>query len=221
MWNLLRRRRVFSAIAAVAILAGCDKSPTTPSPDPTPVPLSVSSVSPTPIVRSDVAQAVTVAGNGFRAGLSVRVIDPAGGSVTVPSGAIQNLSKTSLQVTVTLSVAGQYGVIVQQADGETSSQLPFDVFDPAPKIDSVSPALTIIDSDPQPVALLGSRFDAALTLRIVEPDGVVVERTTPWFSVDEDSLVQFMMVFNKIGNYTFSLRRAGGLASNTIEVRVR
>jgi hypothetical protein len=221
MWKFLRCGRTLPAIAAIVILVGCDKSPTAPTPDPTPVPLTVSSVSPTPLIRSNVAQVVTVAGNGFRAGLTVKVMDPTGNPVTVATGAVQNISTTSLQVTVTLPVAGRYGVILQQADGETSSQLPFDVFDPAPQIDSVSPALTIIDSDPQPVALIGSRFSAALTLRIVEPDGVVSERTTPGFSVDGDSLIQFMMVFTKVGSYTFTVRQVGGLASNAIEVRVR
>jgi hypothetical protein len=223
MRNLLRDPRAFSAIIAVALLAaGCEKSPTAPTP--TPVPVSVSSVTPVPVIRSEIGQVMTIGGLGFRAGLTLRVIDPTGSSVTLAGVAILNLSSTSFQVAVILPSAGRYGVVVQQSDGEASSQFSFDVFDPppaTPKIDSVSPDLTIIDSEPQPVALIGSRFAASFTLRIVDPDGVISERTTPGFSVNGDSLIQLMMVFNKVGAYTFSLRHATGVTSNTIEVRVR
>jgi hypothetical protein len=210
-------------MVAVAILAaGCDKSPTAPTP--TPVPVSLSSVTPLPLIRSDIGQIVTISGLGFRAGLTLRVTDPNGSSVSLAGAAILNLSSTSFKAAVTLPIAGRYSVVVQQQDGETSSQLSFDVFDPppaTPKIDSVSPDLTIIDSEPQPVALIGSRFAASFTLRIVDPDGVVIERTTPDYSLSGDSLIQLMMVFNKLGAYTFSLRHATGVVSNTIEVRVR
>jgi len=165
-----------------------------------------------------------IRGIGFRPGLTLRISDPQSVTVTVPKTAILDLLPASFRVALVLSQAGQYRLVVQQLDGESSAPFLLDVARPAgptPQVDAVSPSSTIVDAMPQQVSLIGLNFDASLAVRIVDPDGAITEKRSPDVTTNGDSVIQFLLVFSKIGTYTFSVWTVGGIGSNVADVRVR
>ena len=225
MQSFFLRGRAICAIAAIAVLAGCASS-TSPTPTPpTPsAPVGMASVAPSAPIRSSTVQVLTVAGNSFRAGLVLRITNPLGLATTVPSADIRNLSSSSFEASVTLPTAGLYLIVVQQLDGETSGSFSLNVVTAAgsgPHIESVSPAQTIVDDQTQQVSLIGSGFDLSLTVRMVGPDNVQTEIRAEDFTIEANSIIQFVLVLSKTGTYTFSLWNGNGRMSNFADLIVR
>jgi len=217
----LRGRSLWAAATMVA-LASCSHSPTAPTVTPL-VPVSLASVTPASPIRGETAQLLRIAGLGFRPGLALTIMDPGGQSITIPTGDIQNLLPTSFDAPVFLRQAGRYSIVIRQQDGEMSGAFGLDVRnDPltTPQIETVSPSQTLVDTVNQPVALIGVNFDESLIVHIVGPDNVLMVKDNVDFTLDGRELIQFTMIFDKIGTYTFSLWKGSVQVSNSSDVRV-
>jgi hypothetical protein len=87
----------------------------------------ISEVRPAHLRASSSQQALTLLGRGFVPGIAVSVTDPAGGVQDVPAGAIADVRPASVDITVTLELAGDYTVVVTTPAGTPSNALSFRV----------------------------------------------------------------------------------------------
>jgi uncharacterized protein (TIGR03437 family) len=91
-----------------------------------PPPVTITSLSPSsPGVGPN--QVVTVNGTGFQTGLSVTIAPPGSGSVVLSGSAIQSVTPTSFQLTVTFTVQGTYTMRVSNPDTGQSNVFIFSV----------------------------------------------------------------------------------------------
>jgi hypothetical protein len=97
---------------------------TVKSPAPTP---SISGVEPQEPTKSMNPQTLTVLGTQFMPGLSAMVTDPAGTVMTINGSAVGQVSPTSVQITVTLELAGDYALVVTNPSGAVSNSFSFKV----------------------------------------------------------------------------------------------
>jgi hypothetical protein len=87
----------------------------------------ITAVLPDHLQASPNPQALTVQGQKFVPGMSVSVTDPAGTVQDVPAGAIGDVRATSMQVTVTLQLAGDYTIVATSPSGTPSNSFGFRV----------------------------------------------------------------------------------------------
>ncbi|MFN0141780.1 MAG: FG-GAP-like repeat-containing protein, partial [Pyrinomonadaceae bacterium] len=83
--------------------------------------VTITSITPPSPPVSNNNQNVNVNGSGFTAGLTVTVFFPGGGSTNLSGSQIQNLTSTSFTMVVTLNVLGQYGIRVNNPNGNQSN----------------------------------------------------------------------------------------------------
>jgi len=222
--------------AAIVVAINCNNGPTTPTPvnppvvpivpAPVPVVASISSVIPAAPAQSAVAQILSLAGIGFQAGQVLRVTAPSGAVTVVEGTDIQAIAPTSFQASVMLSEAGRYALAVRQANGDVSASFSVDVRE-AVAIDAiitgVSPAMVSVGATLVTVSLAGSNFDPSMIVQVVDPDSLLIEWDAEHRPSETTALIQFSMVFSKIGDYRISLWSPLllGPVSNTVIVRVR
>lgn len=133
--------------------------------------VTITSVNPAspPVSNSD--QNVVVNGSGFVSGLSVTVFFPGGGSGTLSGAQIQNVTPTSFTMVATLNVLGQYGIRVNNPNGDQSNTFNFSTTTgPAPTVTSVQSPLLASPVD-QNVNVTGTNFVAGLTVTLTFPGG--------------------------------------------------
>lgn len=70
---------------------------------------------------------MTLVGQGLVLRMAITVIDPAGLAQDVPAGAITNLKPTSVDIKVTLELAGEYSVTTTTPSGVVSNAFGFHV----------------------------------------------------------------------------------------------
>jgi hypothetical protein len=87
----------------------------------------ISAVLPDRLQASGSPQALTVQGQRFVPGMSVTVTDPAGTVQDVPAGSIADVRPTSMQVTVTLQLGGDYSIVATSPSGTPSNGFGFRV----------------------------------------------------------------------------------------------
>ena len=94
------------------------KSPASPS---------ISAIEPQEISKSMSPQTLTVLGTQFVPGLSAMVTDPAGTVITINGSGVGQVQPTSVQITVTLELAGDYSIVVTNPSGNVSNSFGFKV----------------------------------------------------------------------------------------------
>jgi hypothetical protein len=87
----------------------------------------ISGVQPDRLRAAANPQTLTLVGQGFVPGMAITVIDPAGSAQDVPAGAITNLKPTSMDIKVTLELAGEYSVTATMPSGVVSNAFGFHV----------------------------------------------------------------------------------------------
>jgi hypothetical protein len=85
----------------------------------------ISGVQPDRPRASPSQQTLILAGQGFVPGMAITVIDPAGSAQDVPAGGIANLKPTSVEIKVTLELAGEYSVTATSPSGTPSNAFGF------------------------------------------------------------------------------------------------
>lgn len=182
----------------------------TQSPTPT-----INSISPSnPCARSG-DQNVIVSGSNFQSGLTVTVFIPGGGTATLSGSQIQSVSSTQFTMIVTLNVLGQYGIRVNNPNGQQSNIFNFNTQNCNPNISSISPSTPTTSNTDQSVIVNGSNFQSGLTVTVFIPGGGSV--TLSGSQIQNVSSTQFTMIItlNIVGQYGIRVNNPNGTQSNT------
>lgn len=181
----------------------------------------IQSVTPDRPVVSPKAQLVTVAGDDFRAGLTL-IVTTAGGAVRNLTGnEILSLQPRSFQVSFTFDTAGTYSFVVFNVDGGKSAPFAVQARQAAsqPSIDSVSPAEFPRGNEPQVVTILGRNFGPGLRVSVTDPTGTVTVHNE--FDKLEAQTAVLRLTFGISGQYALMVTSGSGESSNTVPVMVR
>jgi len=87
--------------------------------------VTITSIDPSSPPVSNNNQNVGVNGSGFSSGLTVTVFLPGGGTSTLSGSQIQNVTSSSFTMVITLNVLGQYGIRVNNPNGNQSNLFSF------------------------------------------------------------------------------------------------
>lgn len=93
---------------------------------PEPVPQSVPAidrVSPDKVIRSSVAQALTLSGNNFALGLSVSVTDPTGSVIVMKGTALDSVTPEVVKLSILLDISGEYTFLITNPPGRSSNSV--------------------------------------------------------------------------------------------------
>jgi hypothetical protein len=88
---------------------------------------SISAIEPQDLARSTNPQTLTVIGAQFVPGLTAMITDPAGTVITINGSAVGQVSPTSVSLTATLEIAGNYEIVVTNPSGGVSNPFGFKV----------------------------------------------------------------------------------------------
>jgi hypothetical protein len=215
-------------LAASCVCLSCGSSPTQPAPPVvtgTSAVLTVTSLSPASPMSGSTPQTLTIGGTNFAVGLGVSLRLADGSTSVVPASQVQAVTASSFQVTVTLTVAGAYGLTATNPSGSSSGVFGFTVQSgplvaPDPTILSIAPSTILQNSPLQALVLSGLNFVSPLAVTAIAPDGaqltvdgsVIVNVTT--------TSCQISMVLTQVGTYRFSVTTPAGASSNGVTVNV-
>jgi hypothetical protein len=209
---------IFSA-ALVAVRCG-NNVPTEPSGTSNGSP-RLDAISPAPLVQSDFAQNVGVAGSGFLSGLTLTVTDPTGAIDEVSGSRIGSVTTVNFAASVNLPRAGTYSAYVTNPGGVRSTTIQFSVIQAnqtAPSISAVSPNPVPVSQTPVLVTITGERFDNTDVVHVVDPSGLATDYGATQVVVASSTLLQLSLVFNQRGTYQVSVSNGQGGTSGVIMI---
>jgi len=182
---------------------------------------SISGVSPSSPTRSDSDQNVSVSGSNFVSGLTVTVFVPGGGTATLSGSQIQSVTSSSFTMVITLNVAGQYGIRVNNPSGAQSNTFNFNVQAANPSISSISPSSPTRNDSNQNISVSGSNFVSGLTVTVFIPGGGTA--TLSGSQIQSVTSTSFTMVItlNVVGQYGIRVNNPSGAQSNTFNFNVQ
>jgi pimeloyl-ACP methyl ester carboxylesterase len=182
---------------------------------------SISSVSPATPTRSDSDQNVSVSGSNFVSGLTVTVFIPGGGTATLSGSQIQGVTSGSFTMVVTLNVAGQYGIRVNNPSGVQSNTLNFNVQASSPSISAVSPVTPTRSDSDQSVSVSGSNFVSGLTVTVFIPGGSTATLSGSQIQSVTSGSFTMVITLNVAGQYGIRVNNPSGAQSNTFNFNVQ
>jgi subtilase family serine protease len=122
----------------------------------------ITSLSPNPMKGSNTAQALTINGTGFVAGLSIKV-----GTVTYGPSQLTSVSGTKVVLNVTVGTAAQnLAIEAINITGPASNTATLQVTGPPPAISALSPNPMTGSNNGQVLTITGTGFQSGLTLQI-------------------------------------------------------
>jgi hypothetical protein len=127
---------------------------------------------------------VTLAGERFRAGATVRVTSPSG-TVTVPA-TVLDAGRVTAELDLAGSSGGELRLRVVNPDRVISNAVRFDVVTPSPVIEAIAPASTLVGATAG-VRVTGTGFTSATTCRI--SGALVLEQGLPTSSTVDGAIV--------------------------------
>lgn len=123
---------------------------------------TITSLSPNPMKGSNTAQALTVNGTGFVAGLSIKV-----GTLTYGPSQLTSVSSTRVVLNVTVGTAAQNPAVEAiNTTGPVSNTATLQVTGPPPAIGALSPDPMPGSNSGQVLTIAGTGFQSGLTLQI-------------------------------------------------------
>jgi hypothetical protein len=135
----------------------------------------ITGVNPQTVSPSKTSQSLLVSGREFAAGLSLAVTGPNGNVMDYRGNAIAEQRDTSFRVSVLLTDAGSYRLVVTNPDGQSS--MPFTLTAKAaadgPAVREVKPIGLRVSTSPQTLTVEGARFEAGLFVTVTDPAGGV------------------------------------------------
>ena len=172
---------------------------------------SISSLSPNPMTASASAQTLTVNGSNFQSGATVKV-----GTTTFSGAAVTFVSATQLNVSLTESGAGTFGVTVTNPGGSGSNSVTLTVnAAPAPSINSLSPNPMTASSSAQTLTVNGSNFQsgASVTVGTSTFSGAAVTFVS-------SGQLNVSVTENGAGTFGVTVTNPGGSGSNSVPLTV-
>lgn len=182
---------------------------------------SISSVSPGTPTRSDSDQNVSVFGSNFVSGLTVTVFIPGGGTATLSGSQIQGATSGSFTMVVTLNVAGQYGIRVNNPGGAQSNTFNFNVQASSPSISAVSPVAPTRSDNDQSVSVSGGNFVSGLTVTVFIPGGSTATLSGSQIQSVTSGSFTMVITLNVAGQYGIRVNNPSGAQSNTFNFNVQ
>ncbi len=180
--------------------------------------VNITSVSPASPAVSSSNQNVVVNGSGFVSGLSVTVSIPGGGSSTLSGSQIQNVTSTSFTMVVTLNVLGQYGIRVNNPNGNQSNLYSFNTQNPTPTITSVSPTSPCVRGSDQNVTVIGSNFQSGLTVTLFFPGSGSTTLSGSQIQSVTSASFTLVVTLNTQGSYGIRVNNPNGTQSSTFSL---
>ena len=177
--------------------------------------VNITSILPPSPTISNSDQNVIVNGSGFQSGLTVTVIlTGSGGTVILSGSQIQNVSSSSFTMVVTLNVVGQYGIRVNNSNGNQSNIFNFNTQAASPNITSVNPSSPCVNGNNQNVGVTGTNFVSGLTVTVFLPNGGGTV-TLSGSQIQSVNSTSFLMVvtLNIQGTYGIRVNNPGGVQS--------
>lgn len=201
--------------------AACDSaaSPTTETSGSAPV---IASLTPSSLQSSNAPQALTLAGENFRTGLTVILASPDGVSNTYVGEAVTVVSSTNVSLSATVPTEGMWTASVKNLDGLQSVGFQFRVgasggAAAAPVINSVSPNPMTASTNAQSVAITGTDFRAGATVTVTNGAGTNVPVT---ITGQDATLLNVAITVVSAGTYTVQVRNADGTSSAPFSLTV-
>lgn len=179
----------------------------------------ITAVTPEAPVASQKPQTLTVAGEGFRTGLTLFVTTPGGAVKTFAGADLLSQRATSFQVSFALAETGRYTLVVVNEEGPRSTAFAIQARAPGkqPWIDEVMPAEFSRSREAQVVTLAGRNFASGLRVSLTDPAGEVT--TADVVRVESQSVV-VRLVFEHAGPYELMLTNSSGESSNAVAISV-
>jgi hypothetical protein len=179
----------------------------------------INSISPASPTVSNSNQNVNVSGSNFQSGLTVTVFFPNnGGSTTLSGSQIQNVTSTSFTMVITLNIVGNYGIRVNNPNGNQSNIFNFNTQAAPPSISSVSPATPCVRNIDQSITVNGNNFVSSLTVTVTFPNGQT--GTLSGSQIQNVTSTSFTMLITLAdpGNYSIRVYNPSGAQSNNFQM---
>jgi hypothetical protein len=179
---------------------------------------TISSINPSSPPVGGVDQNVNVSGTNFQAGLTVTVFFPGGGTATLSGSQILDVTPTSLTMVVTLNVAGQYGIRINNPSTLQSNVFNFNTQAVTPAISSI--AANCASNVDRPLAVTGTNFFAGLSVSVTFPNGGgTVLQGSQIQNVTSNSFTMVATLADP-GMYLFRVINPGGVQSPPASVGI-
>lgn len=207
---------------AVAVATSCESTTQTLAPSNSAAP-QISSVSPSAPEPNLNPQLLTITGDRFATGITLLLTPPNQSAVEVPASAIQLSSSTSLQTSLVLSLEGTYSLSVKNLNNIQSNPFPFTVrriVPGTPTLTSLSPPTAARSAGPVIVTLTGASFETGLAVTMFSPSGSPITLIGASITSVTATSVQFSVVLNQVGLFTFQVMNPAGALSNTLSISV-
>jgi hypothetical protein len=178
---------------------------------------SIGGISPARPTTSTSSQTLSVTGANFVRGLSATVVRPDGETFTLTGSQIQNVTRSSFQMSIVLVDAGPYSVRANNPDGQQSNTFSFTVAPAAglPVISSLSPSNPRASAVNQALVVSGSNFQPELMVTVVGPGG----RTSTLRGSDIQNVTsgsfEMIIILADAGAYSLRVNNSNGQQSNT------
>ncbi|MGA3018089.1 MAG: protease pro-enzyme activation domain-containing protein [Bryobacteraceae bacterium] len=173
---------------------------------------SITSLSPNPMKGSNTAQALTINGTGFVAGLSIKV-----GTVTYGPSQLTSVSGTKVVLNVTVGTAAQnLAVEAINTAGPASNTAILQVTGPAPAISALSPNPMTGSNSGQVLTITGTNFQSGLTLQV----GSTTVTSSQLMSVTATRILVNLVVGLATRPFAVSVKNPDGQVSNSVNFQV-
>jgi hypothetical protein len=173
---------------------------------------SITSLSPNPMKGSNTAQALTINGTGFAAGLSVKV-----GTVTYGPSQLTSVSGTKVVLNAAVGTAAQtLAVEAISATGPASNPATLQVTGPAPAIRALSPNPMPGSNSGQVLTITGTGFQAGLTLQV----GSTTLPSSQLMSVTAAVIQVNLVVGLTTRPFAVTVKNPDGQVSNSVNFQV-
>ena len=172
----------------------------------------ITSLSPNPMKGSNTAQALTINGTGFVAGLSIKV-----GTVTYGPSQLTSVSGTKVVLNVTVGTAAQnLAVEAINTTGPASNMATLQVAGPAPAIGALSPNPMTGSNNGQVLTITGTGFQSGLTLQI----GSTTMTSSQLMSVTATGIQVDIIVGLTTHAFAVSVKNPDGQVSGSVNFQV-
>jgi hypothetical protein len=223
----LEGRLLLVAVALSATACG-GSAPTSPSPTSTPQystpPATVSSVLPASLPPSDSSQTIIVVGSNFKPGLTVDLTASTGATATIGGSAIQSLTDTSFEASVTVAAPGTYTLRVTNPASPPSPAVTVTAQGadtPRPTIAGLSPSSPPQSTASQMVVVAGSNFQAGLTAVLTGPTGTTTTLGGSAIDSVTQTLFHLTATLADAGSYKLRVSNPSGQMSEPWTFTVR
>lgn len=220
----MRLRSIFTCVALIGFVVGftLDGAARASRADRTVAP-HITSVAPTPLKPAKAAQALTITGSGFASGLTLMVTTPGGQSQRFTAGDVKSARETSFEVSILLSTAGTYSLVVTNPNGDASEPFALTVGSAGgagPRIDRTQPDHATRDPQPQVIKLVGQNFAAGLSITVTDPIGTATVIAGSAVGDVTPATATLSVVLDKSGQYSIMITNPTGESSNAVSLDV-